>query len=243
MAKTSMIWKISEKEFKEIIFRSDSYSQVLREIGRKTGTGGGYRTLKDRVLFLEIDVSHFTGMANRCGGRGIQGKAKLDEVMIEKSTYSRGNLKIRIIKEGLIDSSKCGICKNGNTWEGKPLVLVLDHINGINNDNRLENLRLICPNCNSQTETFCGKSKIGKSEIEKLIYCCEKCDRWLSRKSKTGLCRDCFLKSGIIDRTKTRKVKVRPSQKILVEQIEEYGYRGTGKIYGVSDNAIRKWMK
>ena len=71
----------------------------------------------------------------------------------KNSNYNRDNLKRRIIAEELI-SYICAICHAEPYWKNKQLVLVLDHINGINNDNRLENLRFLCPNCNSQTETF-----------------------------------------------------------------------------------------
>ena len=64
----------------------------------------------------------------------------------------------RWYKEGLI-KNQCVICKLGPIWRKKHLVMVLDHINGIRNDHRLENLRFLCPNCNSQTETFTGRNR------------------------------------------------------------------------------------
>lgn len=70
----------------------------------------------------------------------------------------RGSLKRLLIKEDVIQN-KCFCCGIDPIWNNKPLVFVLDHINGVNNDNRLENLRLLCPNCNSQTETFSGRNK------------------------------------------------------------------------------------
>lgn len=81
----------------------------------------------------------------------------LEEAMVENSTYQRGALKRRLICEGLIEN-ECSICAAKPIWQGKPLVLVLDHINGVNNDHRFENLRLLCPNCNSQTDTFAGRN-------------------------------------------------------------------------------------
>lgn len=70
---------------------------------------------------------------------------------------NRGNVKNRVIKEGWI-INECALCGQQPEWQGKKLVMVLDHINGKNKDNRLENLRLLCPNCNSQTETFSGRN-------------------------------------------------------------------------------------
>lgn len=82
----------------------------------------------------------------------------LPEVLVENSTYHRGNLKNRLIKYGLLEN-KCSICKCGPDHNGLPLTLVIDHINGIHNDNRIENLRILCPNCHSQTDTFAGRNK------------------------------------------------------------------------------------
>lgn len=80
----------------------------------------------------------------------------------------------RVIKQKLIDdynySEKCAICNLENKWQGKKLVLQLDHINGDNKDNRIENLRLLCPNCHSQTSTFCKNKNLKyKPNLELLL--------------------------------------------------------------------------
>lgn len=88
----------------------------------------------------------------------------LSEILVENSTFtSRGTLIKRLVKE-LGWPNRCMIegCPNPDPeWNGKPLTLQLDHINGVNNDHRIENLRIICPNCHTQTETFCGKKAKG----------------------------------------------------------------------------------
>lgn len=86
-----------------------------------------------------------------------------EDVFVENSTYARHNIKKRLIKQKLIEY-KCSLCPNEGFHNEKPLVLQLDHVNGINNDNRLENLRFLCPNCHSQQETFAAKNRKRKRE-------------------------------------------------------------------------------
>lgn len=76
-----------------------------------------------------------------------------EDVFVENSTYPRHRLKERIIKENMINY-QCDVCGIDAEWQGKPMPLILDHINGINNDNRLENLRFVCSNCDSQLPTY-----------------------------------------------------------------------------------------
>lgn len=84
-----------------------------------------------------------------------------EQVFIENSTYSRNKLKARIINQNLFEY-KCQKCGNNGFHNNKPLSLQLDHINGISDDNRLVNLRFLCPNCHSQTDTYAGKATKGK---------------------------------------------------------------------------------
>lgn len=81
-----------------------------------------------------------------------------EEIFVENSTYSRGNLKKRIIDDNKIEYICC-MCGVGPVWMEKPMPLVLDHKNGINNDNRLENLRFVCSNCDTQLPTYKSKNK------------------------------------------------------------------------------------
>lgn len=75
------------------------------------------------------------------------------EVFIEESTYARKNVKRRILNQNLIPYV-CEICGIGPEWQGKPMPLILDHINGVNNDHRLKNLRFVCSNCDCQLPTY-----------------------------------------------------------------------------------------
>lgn len=87
-----------------------------------------------------------------------------EEVFVENSTYARHNIKKRILEDGLIPYV-CEICGIGPCWHGKPMPLILDHKNGVSNDNRLDNLRFVCSNCDTQLPTY--KSKNRKSYQQK----------------------------------------------------------------------------
>lgn len=120
---------------------------------------------------LGIPFNTFKRKAKRLGiyktnqsGKGLKKNSQppstrpFEDILVEHSTYSSThNLKRRLIRAGLLEE-KCVWCGLTDTWNGKMLVLQLDHINGISNDHRLENLRLLCPNCHSQTETYCARN-------------------------------------------------------------------------------------
>ncbi|MFN2567662.1 MAG: HNH endonuclease signature motif containing protein [Gemmatimonadaceae bacterium] len=106
--------------------------------------------MKRHVRRLGLDTSHWFK------GRPPAGKPLAELVAPGGSGGSRGYVKRRLIKAGIL-RNECYECGQQPTWRGKPLVLVLDHINGVNDDYTPENLRLLCPNCNSQTPTFCGR--------------------------------------------------------------------------------------
>lgn len=111
--------------------------------------GNSYRECKEKFKLH----SQAWDQAVKTGKLKVNNKPKeLHEIK------QRHHLKKKILKNKLL-ANECQICKQPPEWNGKILVLQLDHINGINNDNRIENLRLLCPNCHSQTDTFCHKNR------------------------------------------------------------------------------------
>lgn len=133
--------------------RSFSMLEFLRTLGLAT-TGSNANTAKKYLRKHNISTSHFNGNRHLKPNR-----MTLDQILVERSTFKDlTRLKRRLIKEGLL-ISRCYKCKNDGTWMGMPLTLQLEHKNGINNDHRLENLELLCPNCHSQTPTWGGKNR------------------------------------------------------------------------------------
>jgi len=135
-----------------------SLRAVLQRLGLHP-TGANYKTVQMTIARLGLDTRHFLGRGHLRGkSHGWARRLPLDVILVANSGYmSMWNLKRRLITGGLMESkcSECGLTE----WRGGRLGLVLDHINGDARDHRLENLRLLCPNCNSQTPTFAGRNR------------------------------------------------------------------------------------
>ncbi len=143
----------------EAVRRSWSIAQVLKFL-RLSPTGCNYKAMHAHFARLRLDTSHFTGQGHLRGKRhGWTPRRPLAEVLVQNSTYrTTSHQKRRLLKEEVL-VNQCHLCASPPLWQGKPLALILDHINGDRSDNCLENLRLLCPNCNSQQPTFAGKNK------------------------------------------------------------------------------------
>lgn len=153
--------KYTNEQFVEAVASSTSIRQVLGKLGLKQA-GGNYASTKDRIKFLNLDTSHFKGQAWNKGMKiPSQNQRSLEEILVKNSPHKQSHsLKLRLIKANLL-INECAICST-SIWLEQPLSLHLDHINGVRSDNRIENLRLLCPNCHSQTDTYCGRN-IGKT--------------------------------------------------------------------------------
>jgi len=125
---------------------------------QRARVGSNYRWLTKQVRRLGLDTSHWKGRAH--GQAPRPSKVDWGGVLVENSPYPlNSRRKKRLIKDGLL-VEQCSVCGSPPSWQGRPLTLVLDHINGVRNDHRLGNLRLVCPNCDSQLSTFCGRNKV-----------------------------------------------------------------------------------
>ena len=152
--------RYTDEELRLAVARADGIADALRRLGR-VPRGGNYETFRRRVRELHLDTSHFSGKAWRKGSRRPVVPARsLAELLTVDSPYPTSRLKRRLLAAGL-KAAACEVCK-GTTWNGLPMPLELDHINGRRSDNRIENLRILCPNCHAQTPTYRGRN-IGNS--------------------------------------------------------------------------------
>lgn len=138
-----------------LVGKSSSYKEVLSYFGLEN-KGNNFKTLRHRMTEDGIDFSHFKSRKEYL--KPFQESMPLQSILVENSSFNRTHLKNKLLKTGLL-KNECSICGQLPVWNGKPLSLQLDHINGISDDNRLENLRILCPHCHSQTENFAGKNK------------------------------------------------------------------------------------
>lgn len=149
--------KYTKENLQKIILKNISMAGVIRDFGLKQ-TGGSQSYLTKKAKEWNIDTSHFMGQAHLRGKTHTWSpKIPIQNFLIKNSHCHRTNLKNRLIKENIL-KNECNICGQQPDWKGKSLIMILDHINGVNNDNRKENLRLLCPNCNAQQTTFCGRN-------------------------------------------------------------------------------------
>jgi hypothetical protein len=222
--------KFTQEELIKAVKNSSCYVEALRHL-QMCETGSNYITLKKYISLWEISIGHFTTASERARLYLNKPPKPLAEILTKNSSYNRTNLKQRLYDIGL-KKPICELCGQDENWKGKKMSLILDHKNGIRNDNRLVNLRIVCPNCNATLDTHCGKQ--GKNK-------CAGCSNIKPLKRKYCSL-ECYRKHGTQRlMTKTRKVQ-RPSYKDLIAELKQSSYLAIGKKYGVSDNAVRKWI-
>lgn len=206
----------------KLVKESCSYAEVARKLGMHS-KGGNYNTLRRNIKKWNLDTSHFVGRGWSKGKKIPDSRTSLKMYLDNLKPITSWKLKNKLIEAG-IKKNECEIC-GISEWNHKPIACQLHHKNGNNEDNNLENLQMLCPNCHSQTDSYAGKNlrtaepkrKLSKEELSKVnghanISC--------------------------------RKV-TRPSYEQFLIEFEELdrNYCAMGRKYGVSDKAIRKWIK
>lgn len=147
----ALIDKYTDEEFKEIVANSSNMTEISIKLGYAAKSGSNYTRIRQRIDKLQLSTEHFAIGHKRPTMRTFE------NTFIENSTVDQKTLR-KHYREGNYTDYKCSICGLEPFWNGKELTLILDHINGHNKDDRLENLRWVCPNCNQQLPTTNGKN-------------------------------------------------------------------------------------
>lgn len=203
-----------------MVKNSFSIRELSKMIGYSSYSGDSYKIIQNRINNLGLSCEHFKG-------KSVQRTD--DDVFTNNSVVDQSTLRKRFLQKEHVEY-KCSICGQPPIWNNKQLTLTLDHINGDNHDNRIENLRWVCPNCDRQLPTFAGKNF---KKLKKHFYCAD-CGKEISNGSKW--CKSCssnhrqsILKDNNLSRNQLKKL------------IRKYPFTKIGEMYGVSDNAVRKW--
>ncbi|MET7460093.1 HNH endonuclease signature motif containing protein [Nonomuraea sp. NPDC005501] len=151
--------KYTRELLMEAAASSRSVADVLRHLGVKW-TGGSHAHISRRLKHYGIDTSHFVGQAHGKGKRAQNIRPHQEILVIRPPAAIREKAPVlrRALREAGVPYA-CAACRIDGTWQGNPLTLHVDHMNGNWLDNRLENLRFLCPNCHSQTGNYAGRGK------------------------------------------------------------------------------------
>ena len=147
----------TDEQLVEAVKVSYSRRSVLRAL-KLVPAGGNYDQIRRRIEFLGLDVSHFTGQGWNRGGGATRHPKALSELLVLGSDVQSFKLKRRLLAEGLKHPA-CELCGWAEVSLDGRIPVELDHINGDHRDNRLENLRVLCPNCHSLQLTHRGRNK------------------------------------------------------------------------------------
>lgn len=218
---SSILSNFTKEQIQQIVNSSSTKREVAIKLGYSANSGSAQQLLKTYFEQNHIDISNLKQTNKRY---------TKEEVFIQNGTISQHSLVEWFKKENI--PYKCSICGQQPIWNGKPLIMILDHINGIHNDDRLSNLRWVCPNCNYQLDTTGYK----KNRVKKLkpANLCIDCGKEISQGSIR--CIKCDHQRYVI------KIEDMPiTREELKQLIRTLPFTQIGEKYNISDNGIRKW--
>lgn len=235
---STMRRKWDEQKFTTAVAESFSVAGVLRHLGL-TYAGNSYEVVREECERLGLDTSHWNGKGHK------PQKLPLAEMMVLGTKTATATLKRRMLQEGLLVLT-CALCGLEPVWQGQPLTLRLDHINGDRTDARRENIRLLCPNCDSQTDTFCGrnvKRTEGKRMGLRIKSEPHRCSCGSVIRAKSLRCRSCARKNQQPPpRHQPTKIDWPPLD-VLLARLQTAPVTTLAKELGVSDNAVTKHLR
>jgi len=217
----------TKEVLEDAIKNSEFLIDVFKRLDARPG-GNTYIRIKALIQEYGIDTSHFKNGRHKGFVNSKIGERKSsDEILVDGKKRREDS---KLLRRALIESGVpyvCSCCEIGPEWNGKPLTIQVHHIDGVWSNCRKDNLQFLCPMCHSQTEDWCNQDT-GRR--------CKNCNKKIT--SQSTWCKQCC---GLFQNNE-RKAD-RPSLEILFREVDELGYTGTGKKYGVSDSAVRKWIK
>lgn len=221
MPKETIMSKISDEKFEEIVNSSSSLKEIAYKCGYSNNSGVSSKIVKRRISRQNIVFK---------SSHGERVKREDKDIFIEDSPVDQSTLRRRYL-QGNFSEYKCSICDLEPFWNGQELVLTLDHKNGHNHDDRLENLRWVCPNCDRQLSTFAGRNIVRETNKNYCIDC------GIEILQSSTRCPACAAKQkGLLSRK-----AIRPDREELKQLIRTQSFSALGRKYNVTDNAIRKW--
>jgi len=214
--------ELSDEEFIKIVKSSHYLYEVGNKIGYSTQTTYKMNDIiKNRMIKLNVR---------------LDSSKDIDYNYYSNNTYHT-TLNSKLVSDNIIDYM-CALCGNPGTWSGKTLSLQVDHIDGDASNNEIANLRFLCPNCHSQTDTYGNKNKMKRTSRDRHSHynrVCKQCGKnFITNGNRQVFC-------SIKCASDSKRVSLSINKEELENEIKTYGFSGTGKIHGVSDKSIRKW--
>ena len=229
-AKRSRIWLTPSDDFKQLVANSKTYSDILAYWGLDN-KGYNFRTLKARIAEESIDDTHISSVSVGQKVAFKTGRTIEEYLVIDGPSISGQELKRKLINSKL-KLDICEECGQGPIWNNKPLTLQLDHINGNRADNRIENLRILCPHCHTQTPTFAGRNSPWSKKKK-----CPDCNKTINH--NVSRCQSCANKLAASGRHKI----THPTAEELHTLVWSKPITQLAVDLGVSDVAIHKWCR